>query len=417
MRGGRDRDRLGDRVDAVGAAGGEDGREALLPHARAEVPGVQVHVLGAPLVGAPHDRLGDDVARGQLGEFVLSGHEADAVGVHQVGALAAYRFRDERLLPLRVRAEVEDRRVELDEFEVGDLGAGAQREGHAVARGDGRVGGRGEDLAHAAGREDDRGGAHGAHAVVLALAHHVQGDAGGASFGVGEQVEDERVLDGAQALGAYGVDQGAGDLGAGRVAARVRYAAAVVPALAGEGYLVAAGRGVEARAGGDEAADGVRAFGDQGAYGVLVAQPGARHEGVGQVLLGGVALAERGRDAALGPARGAVVQAGLGHHDGAAARGGAAQGGGQARDSRTDHDDIGLDGPAGGGGLEAEGGVVGGGGHVGAGRAAGVVVTDGVVVADGAGAGHRGAPNVRRMLSMRRVVPTLAATARTASPS
>ena len=49
--GGGDRDRLGDRVDAVRAAGGQDRREAVLPHPGAEVPGVQVHVLGALL---PH---------------------------------------------------------------------------------------------------------------------------------------------------------------------------------------------------------------------------------------------------------------------------------------------------------------------------------------------------------------------------
>ena len=138
-------------------------------------------MLGALLLHPARDALGDDVARRQLGQFVLADHEADAVGVDQVGALAAYRLGDQRLLALGVRAEEQHGRVELHELQVGDLGAGAQGERHAVAGGDGRVGGRGEDLAHAAGGEDHRGGVHGADAVVLALAHDVQGDARGAA--------------------------------------------------------------------------------------------------------------------------------------------------------------------------------------------------------------------------------------------
>src|SRR5690606_41198799 len=99
--GGRgDRHRLGDRVDAVGAAGREDRGEAALPHLGAEVPGVEVHVLGVPLPHAAHDALGDDVPRGELGQFVLPLHEAHAVGVHQVGALPAHRLGDQWLLAL-----------------------------------------------------------------------------------------------------------------------------------------------------------------------------------------------------------------------------------------------------------------------------------------------------------------------------
>ena len=98
----------------------------------------------------------------ELGQFVLADHEADAVGVDEVGALAAYRLGDQRLLALGVRAEEEHRRVELHELQVGDLRAGAQRERDAVAGGDRRVGGRGEDLAHAAGGEDHGGCVDGA---------------------------------------------------------------------------------------------------------------------------------------------------------------------------------------------------------------------------------------------------------------
>ena len=119
---------------------------------------------------------------------------------------------------------------------------------------------------------------------------------------------------------ADGLDQRAGDLGAGRVAAGVRDAAAVVAALAGELDLAGVG-GVSKRA--PVAISRRTASGPSvtsGAHGLLVAQPGARDEGVVQVLLGGVALAERGGDAALRPAGGAVVEPGLGDDDGARAR-------------------------------------------------------------------------------------------------
>ena len=306
------------------------------------------------------------------------------VGVDEVGALAAYRLGDQRLLALGVRAEEEDRRVELDELQVGDLRPGPQRQRHAVAGGDRGVGGGGEDLAHAAGGEDDRGGPDRADAVVLALAHDVERDPRRTAFGVGEQVQDERVLDGVQGGLADRLDQGPGDLGAGRVAARVGDAAAVVAALAGERDVAAVG-GVEGGAGGDQAAYGVGALGDQGPDGLLVAEARARDEGVVQVLLGGVALAEGGGDAALGPAGRAVVEPGLGDDHGVQAGGRAAQGGGETGDAGADHHDVRVDGPAGGGGGQPY-------------------------------SGHVRAPKVRGMLSMRRVSPTRAATARIASP-
>lgn len=295
--GGRgDRDGVVDRVDAVGAAGGEDRGEAVLPHVGAEVAGIEEHVFRVLLLHASHDALGDDVPGGEFGEFVLSHHEADAVGVDQVGALAAYGLGDQGLLSLRLGAQEEDRGVELDELQVAHLGARAQRQGDAVARRHRRVRRRREDLAHAAGRQDHGGGVDRSHAVVLALAHDVQGDTGRTAFGVREEVEDQGVLDRAQATRAYGLDEGAGDLRAGRVAARVGDTAAVVAALAGE-LQAAFLRLVEVGAGLDQAAYGVGALGDEDADRVLVAQAHARDQGVVQVLLGGVALAEGRGDA------------------------------------------------------------------------------------------------------------------------
>ncbi|CAM5356440.1 hypothetical protein STANM309S_03463 [Streptomyces tanashiensis] len=275
--------------------------------------------------------------------------------------------------------------MELDELQVGDLGPGAQRQRDAVAGGHARIGGGGEDLAHAAGGQDHRGRVDRADAVVLPLAHDVQGHARRTALGVRQEVQDEGVLDEAHAPVPYRLDQGARDLGAGRVPARVGDPAAVVAALPGQRDLAVGGL-VEVRAGRDQPADGVRSFRDQGPHGPLVAEPGAGDEGVVEVLLGGVSLAERGRDAALGPAGGAVVEPGLGDDHGTQPGRGAAQGGGEAGDPGADHDDVGVDGPARRGRVQPY-------------------------------SGHLVAPKVRGMLSMSRVLPTRAATARIASPS
>ena len=95
-------------------------------------------------------------------------------------------------------------------------------------------------------------------------------------------------------------DQRPLDLRAGGVAAGVRDPVAVVAALAGQRQL-AGGGVVEVGAERDQLADRVGALGDQHPDGLRVAGAGAGDEGVVLVLLGGVARAERGGDAALRP--------------------------------------------------------------------------------------------------------------------
>ena len=273
-------------------------------------------MLGALLLHAAHDALGDDVAGRELGQLVLARHEADAVGVDEVGALAAYRLGDQRLLALGVGARGRAPWGGTGRTRGRETSApGAQRERHAVAGGDGRVGGGREDLAHAAGGEDHGGGVDGADAVVLALAHDVQGDAGRAAVGVREQVEDEGVLDRARCPARVTASTRAREISA-PVASPPAWAMrrrwwppSRVSSSSPSGRLVEVGAGL------DQPAYGVRALGDEEPYGLLVAQARAGDQGVVQVLLGGVALAEGRGDAALGPAGGAVVEAGLGDDD------------------------------------------------------------------------------------------------------
>src|SRR6185437_7114656 len=95
-------------------------------------------------------------------------------------------------------------RVELDELQVCGHRASPEREGDTVAGGDVRVRGGRVDLAEAAGGQYDRWGVNRADAIVLALADHVQCQAGGAAVVGQQQVDRHRVLDHveARAVGA-----------------------------------------------------------------------------------------------------------------------------------------------------------------------------------------------------------------------
>lgn len=140
-------------------------------------------------------------------------------------------------------------------------------------------------------------------------------------------------------------------------------------------------------AGLDQPAHGVGALGDEDPYGALVAQARARHQRVVQVLFGRVPLAQGRGYAALRPAGGTVVESGLGDDDRRQAGGLAAQGRGQAGDAGAHDHHVRVDAPPGRGCVQSY-----------------------------ACAAHEAAPKVRGRLSISRVVPTLAATARTASP-
>ena len=80
-------------------------------------------------------------------------HEALARLVDQHRAFAAQRFGRERR---RIAADHDRGRVELDEFGIGDDGAGARRDRKPEPARLGRIGGHRIEMADAAGREHDR---------------------------------------------------------------------------------------------------------------------------------------------------------------------------------------------------------------------------------------------------------------------
>jgi hypothetical protein len=98
-----------------------------------------------------HSARRDDVARGQfaLVRGVLE-HEALAVFVEQVRALAARRFGEQHAVLF------ERGRMELDELHVHQRDPGAVGDRHAVGGRGVAVGRLGVDAAEAAGREDRR---------------------------------------------------------------------------------------------------------------------------------------------------------------------------------------------------------------------------------------------------------------------
>ncbi len=102
------------------------------------------------------------------------------------------------------------------------------------------------------------------------------------------------------------------DVGAGGVAAGVDDAGLAVGALTAQGDLAV--QGVEGDAEADEVGDAVGGLLGQDAGGLDVDEAGASGDGVLEVQLGRVALADGGGDAALGVAGVALVDGALGEH-------------------------------------------------------------------------------------------------------
>ena len=214
VRGGRDRDQLGRRVQAGLAQRADDVRERV----RVDVAHVEPDVPGVLLGHLAEDGQRDLVARLELLD------EALVVGVEQRRALAADRLGDQEALAARHAGH--RGRVELDELQVGQRGARRVGEHHPDAERARRVGRPGPQRGGAAGRQDRR--ARPDRAAVL------QDDADAAAVdrprrggaGLLEDL-DARLLD----------DDGGelpDDAAPGRAAARVDDAALGVPALQAE---------------------------------------------------------------------------------------------------------------------------------------------------------------------------------------
>ena len=101
------------------------------------------------------DAAGHHVPRRQVGQRMVARHEPFAARLIRHGALAPHGLADQEALGLGM---VEAGGMELDEFQVAQLGAGPEGHGQAVAGGDVRIAGVAVDLAAAAGGQHHRVG-------------------------------------------------------------------------------------------------------------------------------------------------------------------------------------------------------------------------------------------------------------------
>ena len=150
---GTDRDRVARDIQLERPAKPIDPREPSTDPVGVEVGEVEVDagVLRFGHLGG--DRQRHVIARGELGESMIGRHEAFAVAIAEVGALAPQGFGQEMA---RRAGNVEHGGMELHEFHVAEHRAGAEGHGVAVGRGDRRVSRLAEELPGPSGREHDR---------------------------------------------------------------------------------------------------------------------------------------------------------------------------------------------------------------------------------------------------------------------
>ena len=305
----RNRQRFAGQVDA-----GEDlaalgnARQALAEHGRINVVEVQVDVvfLGAHAAAFAHlerHRTRNDVAAGEVlraGRIAL--HEALALGIGQIAALAACALGDEHA------RTVDARRVELDEFHVLQRQAGAQHHAAAIAGAGMRAGGGEVAPAIAARRQHHSLGTEAVdRAVVEAHGDHADAFLFAVRPGLHDQVEreifDEEVGVVLEALLVERVQHGVAGTVGGGAGALHRRAFAHVLHVPAEGALVdrAVVIAAEGHAGMFEFVDRLRRLAHEIFDRVLVAQPVGALDGIVHVprpVVGGV-VAEAGGDPAL----------------------------------------------------------------------------------------------------------------------
>ena len=394
---GRDGDELRHRIDPQLTRSSQDRGEPFLPDLGTQAAAVEPDVGGACLAHRPHDGLGHNVARSEFRQWVQVGHEPPPVRIQQDRPFTAHGLRHQRLLATSRWAQPHDRRMELDELQVGHHCAGSGGHGHPVPSGDLRVRGGREHLPQTARGQHDGRRQDSSDAVTLPLAHDVQREALHRAGAVEQQIQSQGLFvqdDVGVVLDC--LHQGTHDLGAGGVAAGMGDPVAQVTTLAGQ-RDVPPGCAVEPGAERNQVADRSRALGHKHPHGVLVAQAGAGDQGVAQMVVRGVVLIEGCSDTALRPLCGAMFHPGLGHNHHAVSERARIQRQTQAGDTGTDDDHIAFLVPAGCGRQQW-----------GSDDTAG----------DGRGrSDSHGAPKTRGTLSMSRGGPTLAAMSSLAGPA
>ena len=199
--------------------------------------------------------------------------------------------------------------MELHELDVSDGDPGPQGHGHAVTGRLGRVGGDGEELPGTAG------GQH--HVVGPDLDRRTvrrTGDDAPAPSVLDQEIEREPSLEDGAGSPVGGLDQSPLHLGPGRRPSGMDHARVGVPTLAGQSQEPA-GLPIEVHPERDQLMDPARALVDQNPHRLLVAEPGAGGQRVGQMQIGRVLVpSQYGGHAALGPPGGRLRERALRQH-------------------------------------------------------------------------------------------------------
>ncbi len=229
-------------------------------------------------------------------------------------------------------------RVELEELDVRHRHPGAQRHGHPVTGGFGRVGRHRVELPRTSRGQHHLGGPDLLHGALGVEGHHAHTPAA-----LDDQVEREPLLEHRRRAAPHGGDQGPLHLGPGGGSPGVQDPGGGMAAFPGQGEITA-GFAVEHRAEADQLVDATGPLVHEHPHGVDVTQPGPGCQGVGQMEVGGVLVAaHRGGDAPLGPARRRLGQVGFGEHaHPEARRRGQSDNGGQARHPGAEDEDVEL---------------------------------------------------------------------------
>ncbi len=222
--------------------------------------------------------------------------------------------------------------MELDELEVRDARARKPREHHAVAGGNRRIGGFTKHLARAAGGQQ--------HRSRMDLVRHVVGDEPGADAAAALDDQPDRagvLLDPHARLFRHPLPQRAADLAAGGVG-QMQHAPAAMRAFTPERQRARV-VSIEPRAPLNQFMHVAHAVFNQHANGLRVAESITRGHGVGGVLPGRVAGANRCGNAALRIVGVALGGIGFGQ-DEHVARAGKIGGGAKARNAAADDQEV-----------------------------------------------------------------------------
>ena len=354
VRAGRDRDRLGRRVDPARPAQPDHRGEIPVQHGAAHRGGVQPEMVGRAVASAGHTGAGtglahwairccmaaDTTSRGsQVAERVTPGHDRPARRVHQHRTGPAQGLGDEGALAAGPVLP-QHRRMELHELDVPQFRAGPGGQRQAVAGQPGRVGGGRVGLAEAAGRQHDRGRGHRARPAGPRPAGDPGQDPAHRPAVAGQGVQHDAVGQDLDPAGQQGGAEHPVHLRADRVTPGVDDPAAAVPALQVQRGALQPGPA------GGQPGDLAGRLGDQRRHGRRIAQARARGERVPLMQRRGVPRADGRGQAPLGQRRRAPADPVLAEQQHAAAAAGRGQRRGDARGPGAHDHHVRVEGPA-----------------------------------------------------------------------